>query len=82
MSVVIGGFGGPKADHVRKDSLPRERLMLLRDGLIGALSERCDLTYDQIAVIFNRHPEHIGRIVRNAPEEQFERVYAILQGRI
>jgi hypothetical protein len=80
VSVALGSIHGRKAHLVREDELSREQLLLLRDGLMEALSD--GLTQKQLGFIFRLHPEHVGRILRNPAEGQAERVHAILQGRL
>ena len=70
-----------RADIARMEELDRDRLRLLRDGFMEMLSGR-GLTQAQIGFVFNRHPEHVGRILREAPDGLVETAHAILQGRV
>jgi hypothetical protein len=78
MSVAGGHLYGPKVEIVGKEKLPRERLLLLRDALI-VLSNQ-NLTQEDLGIVFNRHPDHIGRIIRQAPAELKETALGLLQG--
>jgi putative AlgH/UPF0301 family transcriptional regulator len=78
MSVVGGSLRGEKVELVRKEDLPRSRALLLRDSLI-ALCE-AHLTQETVGLIFNRHPEHIGRVVRQMDDDQRDRAQEIVGG--
>jgi hypothetical protein len=90
MSIARGGYVGDgqdvfleareRVDLVREEKMSRERLLLFRDGLIELCGQA--LTQEQLGIVFNRHPEHIGRVMRSAPDGLVEEVYAVLSSRV
>jgi hypothetical protein len=52
--------------------MTRDELRRFRDDLIVKI--RAELTVDEVAYIFNRHPVHIHRIVKSMPAAAKERV--------
>jgi hypothetical protein len=66
---------GVQADLPDRRKMDRDALRRFRDDLICKV--RGELTVDEVAYIFNRHPVHIHRIVKGMPAAAKERVHAI-----
>jgi hypothetical protein len=73
VSVILPS--GARAEMPDRRKMDRTELRRFRDGLI--LKVKDELTLEEIAAVFNRHPVHISRIINRMPQQAKDRVRAL-----